>query len=73
MPDNLAKEELGPLVLWIVEELLGWVPFDNFTAVHENDLVGDRTREAHLVGNKIIFMGCHRFSLRRERIVESRH
>ena len=51
MPDNLAEEELRPLVLWIVEELLGWICFDDFTVVHENDIVGDRTREAHLVGN----------------------
>jgi len=48
---DLAEEELSPLALRVLEELRGRVALDDFAGVHEDDRVGDRAREAHLVGD----------------------
>ena len=46
---NLAEEQLGPLVLRMVEELLRRVDLDDLARVHEHDAVGDLAGEAHFV------------------------
>ncbi len=51
MGQDLAQEQLGPVVPGIVEELVGFVPFDDLAFVHEDHPVGDRLGEAHLVGD----------------------
>src|SRR5690606_27394310 len=48
---NLAQEQLGPIVLRVLEERVRLVLLDDFATVHEDDAVGDLAREAHLVGD----------------------
>ncbi len=49
--DIWLREQLGALVLRMVEELLRRVRLDDLALVHEHDAVGDLPGEAHLVGD----------------------
>ena len=49
--EDLAEEQLGPFGFRVVEELFGFVLFDDLTLVHEDHPVGHLTGEAHLVGD----------------------
>src|SRR5918994_4971166 len=48
---DLIQEALGALVLGVLEEVLGGTDLHDATLVHEDDVVGDATGEAHLVGH----------------------
>eukprot|EP01032_Pedospumella_encystans_P002102 gene2102-2462_t len=48
---DLAQEQLGALVLRIVEEFGRRILFDDLALVHEDDAVGDLAGKAHFMGH----------------------
>jgi hypothetical protein len=48
---DLAEEQLGALVLRIVEELVWLVLLDDLALIHEDHPVGNLPGEAHFVGH----------------------
>jgi hypothetical protein len=48
---DLIEEAFGPLVLGVLEEVLGCADLDYAPLVHKDDPVRDATGEAHLVGH----------------------
>jgi hypothetical protein len=48
---NLAQEQLGPLVLRMVEERLGLIHLDDLAGVHQDHPVCDLTGKCHLVAH----------------------
>ncbi len=50
MPQNLAEEQLGALVLWVIEEGVWLILFDDFSLIHKDHPVGYSLGEPHLMG-----------------------
>ena len=48
---NLAQEQLGPVILRVVEEVIGRRLFHDLALVHEDHAVGHGARKAHFVGD----------------------
>ena len=48
---DLAQEQLGAIILWVVEEVVRRGLFDDFALVHEDHAVGHGAGEAHFVGH----------------------
>ena len=46
---DLTQEQLGPLVLWIVEKRLGVGLLDDFSFIHKHDAVGHPVRKSHFM------------------------
>ena len=55
----LWRRKLNSWILRLQEELFRWAFFYDFALFHENDTVGNLTRELHFVGNN---NHCHALS-----------